>query len=53
MSWTWQSIGDRKHLVWHGRVVCDAVGVPDENAVVPCRYCVEQILAIERSVFAE
>jgi hypothetical protein len=53
MPWTWQTIGNRKHLIVNGRVSCDAIGIPEPGDAIPCRDCVEILLAMEKAALPE
>lgn len=50
-NWTWQTIGTRRHLIWQGRVACGTIGIPEGDSMIPCRQCVETVLAAGKAAF--
>lgn len=55
MTWAWTPMGNRKHLIINGRVLCDGIGMPsggDPDHVMPCVTCIDGLLSMEKAAFA-
>lgn len=51
-NWTWTPIGDRRHLLVNGTVLCSTIGVPgDRSDLLPCPDCNRILIDMQKAAF--